>query len=178
MHINLLAGASHRGSISTLPDAAPTLAVEEHINTLADAHMHINTIADAAHMHINTMVDAAHRELTSTDTWTRSVQLRSRRSRRRTKPGAMARPGDLVLVTHACPIPALRGAVVQAHSLNPLNNKRMRFQLHQLGDERERPDNAAISRWSTMAHEVGLMPAEYNICTSQEIAALVTRTRV
>ena len=149
IHINTLVDTARREPISTLADVVPTLLVEAHITTLADAaHLHIDTLSNAAHMHINTLADAGHRELVSTladavptlvveehttsqavlptgrlqdntQTWTRSVQPKSRRCRHRTKSGTMARPGDMVVLTQACPIPELRGTLGQSSLVEP-----------------------------------------------------------
>jgi hypothetical protein len=103
----------------------------------------------------------------NTQTWTRPVQPRSRRCRQRIKLGAMARKGDLVMITQACPILALRGALGQAHSLNPLYPPRIRVQII-LGDEHKGLGGEAYHQWVEMANEVGLMPAEYDIVPIQE----------
>jgi hypothetical protein len=101
-----------------------------------------------------------------------TAQPRSRRCRQRINPGAIARPGDVVMFTQACPIPALRGSLGQAHSVKPPHRQRMRFQLIDLDDERKSLGGKALCQWAEMANTVGLMPAEYDICP---LAELVTK---
>jgi hypothetical protein len=88
------------------------------------------------------------------------------------KTGKMARNGDLVVLTQACRIPALRGALGQAHTVSATNHKRVCLQLI-IGDEFDQTGGEAVKQWAQMANTVGLLSTEYTICPPEKRVALL-----
>ena len=82
-----------------------------------------------------------------------------------------ARMGDLITITQACPISALRGVQGQAHTCNPDDSSRVRIQLL-LSDELMKQE--PIRQWSQCANEVGLTQSEYIICHQTRKVMLAT----
>ena len=86
--------------------------------------------------------------------------------------GKIAEDGALVMLTQACPVPALRGALGQVHTANRDNPARMRVQLI-LGDKFKGINGPAVEQWAYMANKVGLTSSEYTICPPERHMALM-----
>ena len=91
--------------------------------------------------------------------------------------GIIGSPGDLVIITQACPLPSLRGLVGQAHTLtgNRLGIQIMVTEVH-IG-----PGLDFANQWVDMASSIGLQAFEYIICPPDKRLALMaghkTRSR-
>jgi len=81
--------------------------------------------------------------------------------------------GDLVVLTQACPIPALRGIVGQAHSVN---KNRLRIQL-MISDEFDGEGGESVKQWAGMADTVGLQASEYIVCPPAKRLALMASSK-
>jgi hypothetical protein len=83
----------------------------------------------------------------------------------------LAKVGDLVVLTQACPVPALRGVLGQVYGFSKTNNQRALLQLI-VGDEYKGIGGESVSQWIGMSYDVGLLPIEYTICPAERRVAL------
>jgi len=77
--------------------------------------------------------------------------------------GVAAKAGDLITLTQACPVPALRGVLGQAYTANPDYPDRVRVQLI-LDTEHSTQGGIFANQRVSMANDVGLKSTEYVIC--------------
>ena len=97
----------------------------------------------------------------------KSARVRVRRTPKahvKERSGVPAVHGDLVVLTQACPVPALRGALGQAHKST---GNRTHVQLI-LNDVFLTTGGVGIRQWVASANTAGLLASEYIVCAPGE----------